>query len=319
MLRSFRRSDIPEYLELYRKYFPEEARILLTDAGAFGKVIERAFRLRVQFLVQLLRLLGRPVGHFYAEEIDGHLAGTSFLFFTGPTGYIGSVVVDERYRGRGIAKKFLAESEAATARRGRPYVALEVFSNNAPAKKLYESAGYKRIRQGIWCYRDLGEGHPPLPMAGGVTPPYEIRAFRKSDGDALAGIARSHQPELDRVVRPVGPRDFLVAPILAQLLGGETEAFVLTRAGVPVGFTRTTAGSTSASGNLVSPVLDDAVPLEVALALVDRALNGFARYPNIRRVVCEGPDDLPRVRALLEARGFVRDLPIETLAKQVRN
>jgi len=81
-------------------------------------------------------------------RIDGEPAGLANCFFgfstfaARPLVNIHDVVVDARFRGRGIGRALFAEIEAIAAARGACKVTLEVLSGNAPARALYASLGY---------------------------------------------------------------------------------------------------------------------------------------------------------------------------------
>ena len=83
----------------------------------------------------IARIDGEPVG----------LANCFFAFSTfaaRPLVNIHDVVVDARFRGRGIGRALFAEIESIAAARGACKVTLEVLSGNAPARALYASLGY---------------------------------------------------------------------------------------------------------------------------------------------------------------------------------
>jgi ribosomal protein S18 acetylase RimI-like enzyme len=316
MLRPLAARDIPEYGELYRRYFPEEARVLLTDAGAFQKVLRRAFHWDARLILGFLQLIGRPIGHFYALEADGRLAGVTFLFFEGGVGYIASVAVDLPYRRRGYARKLVQAAEADALRRGCKYAVLDVIDGNLPALQLYKSMDYHSIRRGGWYYRDLGGTHPILPEAPTGDRARPIRPFRKKDGTALAEIARGRQPSLDRAVRPVRPGAFAVAPMVTRVIGGETQAFVRDGPGGVEGFVRSSSSGAMGSGNLVPPLVAPTVPEEAALDLLDHGLAWFQAHP-VQRIVTEVHEDDRATVTRLTSRGFERGLGLETLAKSL--
>jgi ribosomal protein S18 acetylase RimI-like enzyme len=317
MLRPFGAGDIPEYAELYRKYFPDESALLLADAGAFQRVIARMFQWDARLIFGFLRAIGRPIGHFFALEVDGTLAGVTFLLFDGGVGYIASVAVDARFRRRGYARQLMAAAEAAAARRGCRYTVLDVIESNLPAIQLYKSMEYHPIRRVGWYYRDLGGANPPLPDAPKGAPGPVLRPFRRSDGEVLAEIARSRQPSLERSVRPTRPSAFSVPPLLTRALGGATRAFVLVDpAGRPDGFVRSSSSTVVGSGNMVVPMVGPQVSEERALGLLDHGLAWFRDHP-VRRIICEVPEDDRSALVRLGSRGFQRGLGLETLAKSL--
>jgi ribosomal protein S18 acetylase RimI-like enzyme len=210
----------------------------------------------------------------------------------------------------------MAACEASTVRRGKSYDVLEVISTNGPARRLYEVLGYRFLRKVAWYYRDLGPGEPPLPTLPAGTAAASIRSFENRDGETLSRLAQARQPPDDRAVRPVGPRSFRSPPLLMAVLGSESAAFVVDRAGSAAGFVRVSESGGFPSGHVVAPVVAPDLPEEVAGALLDRGLAWFRERP-VRRVVCEIPLDDAAGVARLEARGFRVGLTVEALAKRV--
>jgi hypothetical protein len=103
---------------------------------------------------------------------------------------------------------------------------------------------------------------------------------------------------------------------VVQAIGGETEGFVRTEADRPVGFVRVSQNRTMLSGHLSAPTFDEALPDAAALALLDHGLAWF-RGSNVRRILCELPEDDRRAVRLIESRGFQRGFQLETLAKSL--
>jgi ribosomal protein S18 acetylase RimI-like enzyme len=59
--------------------------------------------------------------------------------------YIGHIAVNEKYRGKGIARKLITRAEEEAKSRGYSIIALDVAAKNLPALGLYELLGYKQI------------------------------------------------------------------------------------------------------------------------------------------------------------------------------
>ena len=81
--------------------------------------------------------------------VDGKPAGLVIsiegfsTFACKPLLNIHDVIVSPRYRGQGIAKMMLEKVEEIALRSGCCKLTLEVLEGNAPARNLYESAGFK--------------------------------------------------------------------------------------------------------------------------------------------------------------------------------
>ncbi|MBL0477981.1 GNAT family N-acetyltransferase [Aeromonas veronii] len=116
------------YPEVFCPPSPEERAFLL---GAIGAE-ERLFCVAEQD--------GRVVG-FLTARID---INESVPFLTrAPICRIGSVVVDEQHRSRGIGKALIAHCDEWAKARDAQQIRLEVMAFNERAKALYASLGFK--------------------------------------------------------------------------------------------------------------------------------------------------------------------------------
>ncbi len=86
--------------------------------------------------VKTYRIHGKPVGFvgYYSES-----------FYEGRIHFLG---VDKEYRSRGIARKLINYVLADLKRKGARVVQLYVANDNTPARKLYESLGFKEDWRG---------------------------------------------------------------------------------------------------------------------------------------------------------------------------
>ncbi|MEK9711697.1 MAG: GNAT family N-acetyltransferase/peptidase C39 family protein [Thalassolituus sp.] len=69
-----------------------------------------------------------------------------------------SIAVAESSRGKGLARQLLKKAEHQSVERGVFFMRLEVRQDNLSAIKLYEHAGYRRIRELPGYYDDGGAG-----------------------------------------------------------------------------------------------------------------------------------------------------------------
>jgi ribosomal protein S18 acetylase RimI-like enzyme len=103
---------------------------------------------------RLLTIVDRHEHVTLIAESDGERVGFLLLLLTLPdevTGedqsFIAYMAVDRDLRGRGIGAALLAAAEDEARTRGAPYMALMVTEENAPARALYERAGYLTERR----------------------------------------------------------------------------------------------------------------------------------------------------------------------------
>ena len=86
--------------------------------------------------------------HYFAARSDGELLGYAGIAALGspeyPEAEVHTIGVDPRARGRGVGRLLLNAMLAVADARGGP-VFLDVRVDNAPAIKLYESAGFTQV------------------------------------------------------------------------------------------------------------------------------------------------------------------------------
>jgi mycothiol synthase len=121
-----------------------------TDAVIWASLIVEAFGepATSQGIRAQLREPGvSPDGYFFALDLTtGEEIGTSRgridMLGGVPVGYIGTVGVLPRYRGRGIAKALVAQTLQYLASEGMSSATLFVEDRNTPARRLYEKLGW---------------------------------------------------------------------------------------------------------------------------------------------------------------------------------
>lgn len=119
MIRRMQEKDLPYAAELERRYF--------SVPWTFG---------------QLKESLGNPGYLFLAAEEDGRVVGYGGLLKNLDEGDITNIVVEEAYRGRGIARQLAAGLLEEGRKCGLSAFTLEVRAGNAAAVHLYESLGF---------------------------------------------------------------------------------------------------------------------------------------------------------------------------------
>lgn len=87
----------------------------------------------------------------HAVDAEGTVVGVVWLCLEQPAGRPGAYLFDlelvEEARGRGRGRELLALAEARVVERGLDSLTLNVFGDNAVARRLYDSAGYEVVTQ----------------------------------------------------------------------------------------------------------------------------------------------------------------------------
>jgi len=87
---------------------------------------------------------------------ENHIVGTYTLVIfqipTGSTMRIEDVVVDEKYRGRGIGKKMMHHAINIAKSTGAAKIELTSHPPRIEANKLYQSLGFRKIETNVYRY-----------------------------------------------------------------------------------------------------------------------------------------------------------------------
>jgi ribosomal protein S18 acetylase RimI-like enzyme len=79
------------------------------------------------------------LGYTYAG-----VEGTDYMALRGPAGVLYDIVVDPAHRRNGVGRMLLDATLEALRARGAPRVVLSTAERNAPAQRLFDSAGFRR-------------------------------------------------------------------------------------------------------------------------------------------------------------------------------
>lgn len=309
--REIRPKDLPQVLAFLREDFPEEEALLGMRPQEVEQIVHRIFRWDTRLVLGMLRLVGRPVFHFYVIEEGGHLIATTQLSFAERSGYISMVVVDRAHRRQGLARELLERARRATRRRGKPYLVLDVLAANTPARTLYERIGYRLLRANAYFMHERPSELLPAPSrAPGLRP------FAPADARGLVEVARRDRPaEVERVV-PYSSRQFLGSAWVGRVLGSRSAAWVLDDGSGPMAWVSATASRATEAAHLSTPVIDASIAPDRAAALV-RVGGAWCAEGGAPRIVVQVPAENARARAALEATGFREAIPTLTLYRPV--
>ena len=314
MIREFRRAESARLFALLRENFPAEEALYGTRPESWDRIVRKIYRADARILLGLLRLVGRPVYRFFVVEADGKMVATSLVSFAARAGYISMVMVDAPYRGRGYARQLLARCAAATHSVRRPYIALDVLSDNTPALALYRSEGFLPLRE--MGFYSLPLDSAPAAARTTSAPSSVLRPYRPADHARLWNGAAAAIPSRVAEVLPLPRRALSGAFNLGRILSSRSETWVLEERGAPVGWLSATVSDVMDASGLAAPiVLAEASP-EGVRALVGTAIE-WARAQGAPRMVSEVAADNLRAIAALEGAGFAVAHRVQTLYRPV--
>lgn len=311
MLRDLRRGDAHAFFELMESGFPEESVVLGNRPEEFEKVFRRVFRWDTRLLIVLFRWFGRPIVRAFVIEADGRVVATALVTFPPGAAYVSNVVVDVAYRRRGYARTMLEESRRTAERAGRRYIALDVLDTNAGARTLYESIGYRPLRQRSEFVLD----DPGRFVAAPPAHP-SIRPMRRADVPSLVALARRATPAEVEAVLPTGRGRFLESGVVSRILSSETSAWVIDRGRGPEGHVAAAVSRATEAGHIASPTIGATVDEGLALELLATA-GAWCAARRAPRVISMVADDDVRGVAALSAAGFRHARSLHTLYRTV--
>jgi len=309
-VRELRKPDATQALRFLASEFPQEEAILGTRPEGLDAIVRRVFRWDTRLILGLLRLAGRPVFNFFVVEEENRIVGTTILSFESRAGYLSMVVIDPGYRRRGFAQALLERSRTEVAKTRRPYVALDVLAENAPARALYERMGYRTLRVQSFLAHDDASRFPPGP------PPSSIRAFRRSDARALVAIVRQDNPPEVENVLPRSEASFRGSSMGDAVMQATTAAWVVDRGRGVEAWIRAVVSPATEAGHLAAPVIGAGVEPELAAELVRTAGTWIAAHGS-RRIAAQVPAENRRGRAALDGGGFHEAFQSYTLYRTV--
>lgn len=312
IVREYRKGDADGIADLWRRNPSEEFPLLGLNPDRVADLLRKFEGLGIRLITGIARLVGRPLIIVLVVDLDGKVCGSTMLSFSRESGYVSGVCVDSAVRRGGYARAMLRTCDTLAQRYHRPYVALEVLSQNVPAIRLYESLGYQTIRDSSWFSCDVGPHAPPA-VSPGTT---NIRVFRKRDAKPLAELENRQMPERIRTIAPRHPGDFRVPSLQRSMMKAETEAWVVEVDGHAVAFARATVVPIIGAANMSPLLLSDQLSEAAGRDLMATALR-WVQGKKAPRVVTFLPDHQAGGRPILEGMGFVEKFVVHTMARPI--
>ncbi len=315
MIREFRPADAPLLFALMRENFPEEEALYGTQPEAYRRIVRRIYRWDARVVLGLARAVGRPIFRFLTVEVDGRMVATTLLSFAERAGYVSMVMVDRPYRGRGYARALLERARGMVERAHRRYIVLDVLRGNTPAIALYESLGYRDLREVGLFSRPLASMVPAGPPAP-VSLPRGVRPYDSRDRAPLADVATRTIPPPVAEVLPMPKRALGGSGTLDRILSSESENWVLEREGAPVAWVSVTSSDAMEAAGMAAPIIDESADAAAVDAMLAAAVEWCARRGAVR-IVCQVPLHSARSIESLQRAGFVLAHTLRTMYRPV--
>jgi len=291
--------------------FPEESAVLGSRPEEFEKIFRRIFRWDARLILAILKAFGRPIVRALVVEADGRVVATTLVSFPEGAAYVSNVVVDAAYRRRGYARTMLAEALRSARAARRRFIVLDVLDSNTGARALYDSLGYRPLRQRSELLHDA-VGQFTRASAG----PSSIRPMQRSDVSSLVELVRRQTPPEAEAVLPTGRGRFLGSGMVSRLLDSEEASWVVDRGHGPEAHVAASVSRAMEAAHVSSPTIGPSVDDELAAELI-RAAGAWCAARQAPRIVSMVAQDDRRARAALEAAGFRHARALWTLYRTV--
>ena len=174
-IRSLRPRDYPSFRPVVLLAIGALERSTGIDEGSEATV-ELLSRRSVWFLLRLFRLLRHPIWDPVVAVEGSEVVSTGTILWLPHTAYVTGVATRPERRGQGFASKVLADLTERAERHHRPWIALDVESENRTAISVYRKAGYREAGAFTWyTRRGPAPASSAVPESVGPVEPSEWR------------------------------------------------------------------------------------------------------------------------------------------------
>ncbi len=211
-------------------------------------------------LLTLMKALDRPPLRIYVGVDHGQVVGTAATSMLPNAGYVFGVATDAAFRGRGVASHLLGMTHLTAQRKGRPWVALDVESDNETAIRVYRRLGYEDKGRSDWYV-----GPIPPTRIGSISGVTEVP--RSEMKDVAAWVNLNQLPADRDLLAPYG-RMFTHFETLTQMPGTPgPKTWKLSSSGNTVGVIRGAYLPSIKTGFLLPVAWDSAASVDSLLSL----------------------------------------------------
>ena len=278
--RELRRSDIPSFEGVMRQGLGE-----LERATGLDRLSEEQAgylqRRTVWTLFSVTRRLGlAPIG-IYVGADKGRVLGTASVVLLPNAGYVMGVATDLESRGHGIATALLEVIHAVIRRKGRPWSALDVESDNETAIRVYKRLRYEEKARYGWY---VGTA----PDASGTPARQATEVGDARMKEAAAWVDRN-RPSSVREPLPATRQRLSHFEVVTRMSGAPAKTWNLASSGRIEGVVRASYLPTIQVGYVIPSAWDPSLPEESMLSLLDMPMR-WIRGLGANRVVVIVPD-----------------------------
>ena len=188
LIRDFRKSDLPEVLNIGRLSFPEDFELTGFDADRIKKMVNQIFGITGRIFLFMSKLFKKEPLKLLVAEVDSRVVGTTMITGQGEVGYISTVMVHPAYRRKRIAEKLMKNAINYIRKNKMKRAVLHVVSTNEPAKNMYTKLGFKEFEKIANIIGSTNSAFKPEIVEG-----IQTRNFQKKDKDAVYELIKSSE------------------------------------------------------------------------------------------------------------------------------
>lgn len=188
VVRRLRPGDGEQLTDLLSIAFAEEFSGSGTRPAALQRQVRAATLANAPGVHHLLSALGVRFVYFVAT-LDGRVAGSAAVG-GGRLLVVSSVAVLPEFRGLGIGRKLMELTHHYARAQGRDRVVLDVLAHNEPARRLYESLGYREYHR----FRDYALPALPARIAAPTPREFWLEPATPRRNSAFASVERASLP-----------------------------------------------------------------------------------------------------------------------------
>jgi ribosomal protein S18 acetylase RimI-like enzyme len=294
--RELRRADLASFDDVMLQGLGELERATGLDQLATTQ-FKALHRVPIWALFAFLRAIGRPPIRIFVGADQNRVLGIASLVLLQKAGYILGVATDSSARGRGIATTLLERLSLEARRNGRPWVALDVESDNETALRVYKRLGFEERAKFGWY---VGPSTAPS-----IDPSGTVAKVPRSQIREVAAWVDSNLSPAIREPLPATPRRFSHLELMTRAPGSlsktwQLSSFNKTRA-VVRGFYVPAVKTCYA----LPVICDPALTSESLLALLASAV-GWARSLGAARTVATVSDPAGELESVMATLGLRR-------------
>lgn len=283
MLRRANPADAPRLARWLAEGIAEDEPEAGWDPDRLARTIERLHRPPMNWPLELLSSLGRPIGTTIVDVEGDRLLGAASVAFGRGVAHLAAWCPGRSDAALPIARELLRAVRAAAAPNCPKglLVSLPPGAEVSARGRVLAIAGARRlVETSRFAFATSDGSRAP----GGPGP---VRRATRRDIEPLLRLLRLRRPPALEAIDPVGWSAIRLSPIVPRAFGSVSETFVADDVGGPVAFVRATHSEAARSGHLTEPI-GPGGDAPTTVAVVRAALGWLAERGCLRAIGSAG-------------------------------